>query len=65
MARDNEDDYWERFDDRIGEPRKRGTACRCGDMPGRCPGPSNCPLCEPPDELPDGMTEAELCGGES
>lgn len=27
--------------------RRRGTACQCGgDMPGTCPGPANCPMCE-------------------
>ena len=26
-------------------------ACRCGtEMPGRCPGPENCPMCEEDDE---------------
>lgn len=29
--------------------------CRCGgDMPGRCPGPASCPMCDHDDE-----TEAE------
>lgn len=27
---------------------QRAQACRCGgDMPGRCPGPAHCPMCEP------------------
>ena len=31
------------------EPRAQ--RCRCGgDMPGRCPGPAFCPMCEPDDE---------------
>lgn len=35
------------------EPR-RATRCRCGgDMPGRCPGPANCPLCEEVEEEDD------------
>jgi len=54
------------FDD---PPPRRAVGCLCGnDLPGRCPGPENCPLCdrlEDDEELPDGMTEAELCGGES
>lgn len=26
--------------------------CRCpSDMPGRCPGPSFCPMCQPDEEL--------------
>lgn len=31
---------------------KRPTRCQCGnpDMPGRCPGPSNCPMCQADDE---------------
>ena len=24
----------------------RSNGCQCGDMPGRCPGPRNCPLCQ-------------------
>lgn len=35
------------WDDRPRWP----TRCQCsGDMPGRCPGPRNCPMCEPDDE---------------
>lgn len=27
--------------------RRLRDACRCGtDMPGRCPGPQDCPMCE-------------------
>lgn len=26
------------------------TGCRCGDMPGYCPGVANCPLCQMEDE---------------
>lgn len=30
---------------------KRPTRCQCGDdMPGQCPGPSNCPYNQPDDE---------------
>ena len=29
----------------------QSTSCRCGaDMPGTCPGPAFCPMCETPDE---------------
>jgi len=39
--------------DALDEARAKvqSTACRCGgDMPGTCPGPSSCPMCETPDE---------------
>ena len=26
------------------------TGCRCGDLPGRCPGRANCPMEQPDDE---------------
>lgn len=30
---------------------KRPTRCQCGgDMPGRCPGPHACPMCQTDDE---------------
>lgn len=30
---------------------KRWGTCRCGgQMPGRCPGPANCPMCQLNDE---------------
>lgn len=30
---------------------RHGTRCQCGgDMPGHCPGPANCPMCQPRDE---------------
>jgi len=32
------------------EPIEKTQACRCGDMPGRCPGVRNCPLNEVEDE---------------
>ena len=34
------------------EPRRRRSrGCRCGgDMPGRCPGPENCPMCQDDDD---------------
>lgn len=32
------------------EPRA-SDRCRCGDMPGRCPGPHACPACQEPDML--------------
>ena len=32
--------------------------CQChGDMPGRCPGPANCPMCQP-------QEQCECCGGD-
>lgn len=32
------------------DPRPSGR-CQCGgDMPGRCPGPANCPMCQPEEE---------------
>ena len=35
------------------EPPPR-TRCQCGgDMPGRCPGPANCPMCESTDDGED------------
>jgi len=38
-------------------------ACRCGtDMPGRCPGPENCPMCQEDDEQL-GNESALLVGG--
>ena len=53
------DDAWsKRDDDRYDDLRdaleerarsRRGAlgACRCGnDLPGRCPGPDNCPMCD-------------------
>lgn len=39
-------DRWER--------RRRSQACQCGnDMPGHCPGPANCPMCEEDEEPED------------
>ncbi len=32
------------------EPIERSPACKCGDMPGRCPGVRNCPLNEVEEE---------------
>lgn len=45
--------------DAIDERRAflRATRCRCsGDMPGRCPGPMYCPMCQP-DEPEDARGE--------
>jgi hypothetical protein len=40
-------DMCEAADDRRDRDWWRKDACRCGsDMPGRCPGPENCPMCE-------------------
>ena len=42
-------------------------SCRCGgDMPGRCPGPNNCPMCAPPAptcEICSSDDDAEECLG--
>lgn len=33
--------------DEYAERQANRTGCRCaGDMPGRCPGPASCPMCE-------------------
>lgn len=33
--------------DEWADRQSRRTGCRCaGDMPGRCPGPASCPMCE-------------------
>jgi hypothetical protein len=32
-------------------PRRRSHACQCGDdLPGRCPGPANCPYADNGDD---------------
>jgi hypothetical protein len=44
--------------DDYGRMPGQGSACQChGEMPGRCPGPANCPMCdsdEPDEEDADG-----------
>jgi hypothetical protein len=66
MAKYHEDDCWtdrdwERHDAMIQDRHDRArnsTACRCGsDMPGTCPGPANCPMCETDDEFNDESEE--------
>lgn len=51
---EREDYYREKLrDERADAPKPKSEACICGDMPGRCPGRSNCPLCaedEPEEE---------------
>lgn len=45
--------YHERISDYDGDPapRKRSQSCQCGDdLPGRCPGPDNCPYSDRHDE---------------
>lgn len=43
-----EDARWDALGD---EPDRRSDACRCGnDMPGMCPGPDHCPMCEIDDD---------------
>lgn len=32
--------------DSVAAYRAMATRCRCGDMPGRCPGPAACPMCD-------------------
>lgn len=50
MSERDEIDY-DAWDDRRA---KRAQACQCGgDMPGRCPGPANCPMCQNEDETED------------
>ena len=35
----------------LAEDRSRRRACQCGDdMPGHCPGPENCPMCQEDDD---------------
>ena len=39
--------------------RQPSQACKCaGDMPGYCPGPQSCPMCQPDDE--DARVAADL-----
>lgn len=34
--------------------RQPSQACKCaGDMPGRCPGPASCPMCQPDESAAD------------
>lgn len=45
----DEDERREAIDER--RARSWATHCQCGDdMPGSCPGPANCPMCERDDE---------------
>jgi hypothetical protein len=45
---------WADYDD----TRRWGERCRCGgDMPGRCPGPASCPLCQTKQEADEGDAE--------
>lgn len=40
------------YDPRDDEPTKKPQRCQCsGDMPGHCPGPANCPMCETDEEM--------------
>ena len=51
MREIDEDDRREAIDER--RRYLRATRCQCGDdMPGRCPGPAYCPMCEvdPPED---------------
>jgi hypothetical protein len=50
--RDDDADVREARAEAMEERRKQraSTQCRCGEMPGRCPGPAFCPLCEPEEE---------------
>jgi hypothetical protein len=41
----------------------RRYACQCGgDMPGRCPGPANCPMCQEDEEDADEVVVFEKMG---
>ena len=40
--------------DEWADRQSRRTGCRCaGDMPGRCPGPASCPMCQPDESAAD------------
>ena len=39
--------------------RQPSQACKCaGDMPGYCPGPASCPMCQPDEEAAADADEA-------
>ena len=47
----NTDEDWRREAADARDERSRN-ACQCfGEMPGRCPGPANCPMCETDEEM--------------
>lgn len=50
MGREGDEEDYRRdaFEDR---ERRNAQQCRCyGEMPGHCPGPAYCPMCEAEDE---------------
>lgn len=50
------DDYEDEWADR--QARNAGN-CKCaGDMPGYCPGPASCPMCQPGEEAAADADEA-------
>jgi len=49
MNEDDEADY--RHEAYFEREARRARACQCyGDMPGHCPGPAACPMCQGDDE---------------
>ena len=50
------DDLADEWEDRQS---RRSQACKCvGDMPGHCPGPASCPMCQP-DEDEEARVQAD------
>lgn len=42
------------YDPRDDEPAENPQRCQCsGDMPGHCPSPKNCPMCQTDEEEQD------------
>ena len=57
MSERSNDDLADEWADRQS---RRSQACKCsGDMPGYCPGPASCPMCQPDDEE-DARVAADL-----
>jgi hypothetical protein len=49
---------WDDYHDALARGL-RWQKCQCGgDMPGRCPGPANCPMCEPSQDETDEARDA-------
>jgi hypothetical protein len=52
MTEDQESEYL--HDAYLEREARRARVCRCGgDMPGHCPGPAACPMCESSDDDED------------
>ncbi len=46
--------YDDMADEWADRKARRGQGCQCaGDMPGSCPGPASCPMCQPADDQDD------------